>query len=118
MDNFHGRLLVTTCHSNHNVVKYSHLHCYKRGEISKKCGRWDAHVDAIDYVDKLHESHFSGDGILALHRKRDRRWRGTAYKIRRESFVGCSNLPYWRRLERLKGEANGRRRENEHARGR
>ena len=69
MVHLHGRLLVTTCHSNHNVVKYSHLHCYKRYEISKKCGCWNTHVDAIDYVNKLHEYHFSEDSILTLHWK-------------------------------------------------
>ena len=104
MVHFHGRLLVATCHSNHSVVKYSHLQCHKKGEISRKYGRRDAHVDAIDHVDKLHESHLSDDSILALHWKRDRGWRGTTYKIRRESCVGCSNLPYWRRLEELRVE--------------
>ena len=66
MVHLNGRLLVTTSHSNHNVVKYSHLHCHKRGEVIKKCGHQGAHIDAIDYVDKLDECHFSDNSILAL----------------------------------------------------
>ena len=76
IDGLHGRLLVITCHSNHNVEIYSHLHgCHKRRELSKRCDKHaDAHIDTIGYVDKLYECHLLDNCMLAALEAANRGW--------------------------------------------